>query len=294
MLEFSKELFKNVSVLYVEDDQMTIDEIEYFLKKYIKELYIAKNGQEGLEFFKKYKPNIIITDIQMPVMNGLVMAEKIFEIDPSIPIVVTTAFSESDYIIKAIELGIDKYILKPLNMQELLAIIHKSLYLEKLQKENSDYEDYIHFILDTNPTFMFVMHSNEIEYVNKKLLNLLGLEDIDSLKEQIKDNKSLVKFDEDIDVKNWVEYISSNSHKRHLVKLKNTQNNKFFQREFYVSYRYFENMDKSVFIFIDKNEEKLEQIGNVTSKLIENLEVGISNELLMGELKKILDISNRS
>ncbi len=293
MLQFSKKLFKNVSVLYVEDDEMTIDEIEYFLRRYIKNLYIAKNGQEGLELFKKHKPNIIITDIQMPVMNGLVMAEKIFEIAPSVPIVVTTAFSESDYIIKAIELGIDKYILKPLNMKELLAIIHKSLYLEKLQRENSDYEDYIHFILDSNPTFMFVMHSNEIEYVNKKLLNLLGLEDIDSLKQQLKDN-DLVKIDEDIDIKNWVEYISNNSHKRHLVKLKNTKNNKLFQREFYVSYRHFENMDKSVFIFIDKNEEKLEQIGSVTSKLIENLEVGISNEFLMDELKKILDISNRS
>ncbi len=294
MLEFSKELFNDISVLYVEDDQMTLDEIEFFLKRYVKNLYIAKNGQEGLELFKKYKPNIIITDIQMPIMNGLVMAEKVFEIDPSIPIVVTTAFSESDYIIKAIELGIDKYILKPLNMQELLAIIHKSLYLEKLQKENSNYEDYIHFILDSNPTFMFVMHSNEIEYVNKKLLNLLGLDNIESLKEQLKNNNSLVEFGEDINMSNWLEYISANSHKRHLVKLKNAKNNKFFQREFYISYRYFKNMDKSVFIFIDKNEEKLEQINNVTLKLIKNLEVGISNEFLMDELKKILDISTRS
>ncbi len=293
MLEFSKKSFDNISVLYVEDDEMTIDEIEFFLRKYIKNLYVAKNGQEGLELFKKHKPHIVITDIQMPVMNGLTMAEKILEIDSNIPIVVTTAFSESEYIIKAIELGIDKYILKPLNMEELLAVIHKSLYLNKIERENSDYEDYINFILDSSPTFMFIMHSNEIEYVNKKLLNLLGLADIETLKEQLKTNNNFVKFDEDIEISNWLEYIRVNSHKKHLVKLKNSVNNKFLKKEFYVSYRYFKNMDKSVFIFIDKNEEKFVQINDVALNLIENLKTGISNDFVVDELKKILNISTK-
>ena len=157
--KFDKELFKDVTLLYVEDDIMTLEEISFFLKKYVKNLIIAKNGQEGLELFKKYKPDMVITDIQMPVMNGLEMSERIFEIAPDTPIAITTAFSDGNYIMKAIELGIDKYIIKPINMLEILAVIQKSLNLTSSSKDDH-YEEYIQFILDSNPTFMFIMHLN--------------------------------------------------------------------------------------------------------------------------------------
>lgn len=123
MRKINKELFENISLLYVEDDLMTSQEVTFFLKKYIKNLYVAKNGEEGLELFKKHNPDMIITDVQMPVMNGLAMSEEILKISPTTPIALTTAFSESRYILKAIELGIDKYILKPINIKEILIII---------------------------------------------------------------------------------------------------------------------------------------------------------------------------
>ncbi len=136
---------------------------------------------------------MIISDIQMPVMNGLEMCEKIFKIDPSIPVALTTAYSDSSYLMKAIELGIDKYIIKPINMLEILAVIQKSLNLESNQKE-VHYEDYIQFILDSNPTFMFIMHSDEVEYANRRFLDLMGYENVISLKEQISSCESLFEI----------------------------------------------------------------------------------------------------
>lgn len=129
MRVYDKELFKNITLLYVEDDLMTQEEVSFFLKRYVKELYVANNGVEGLELFKKHNPDMVITDIQMPIKNGLVMAEEIYKINPAVPIAVTTAYSDSEYLMNAIELGIDKYIIKPINMIEILAVIQKSLNL---------------------------------------------------------------------------------------------------------------------------------------------------------------------
>ncbi|AXH08935.1 hypothetical protein CP960_12840 [Malaciobacter halophilus] len=295
MSNFTKQTFKDITLLYVEDDEMTLEEISYFLKRYVKKLLIAKNGVEGLELFKNHKVDIVITDIQMPKLNGLNMVEKMLEINPSVPVVITTAHSESTNLTKAIELGIDKYLLKPINMQEILAIIKKSLYLESLEKQNNSYEDYIQFILDSNSTFMFVMNSNSIEYANKSFLELLGFEDMFSFKEQIKKCEDLLQIDDLNTDENWIEHLIKHPEKRHLVRLKNsTKCERLFKREFFVSYKYFESMNKSVFVFVDKNEEKLEQISEIISKMIDKLNEGVSSQSLMNELKNILNITNRS
>ena len=97
---------KKLSLLYVEDDDNTREELEYFLKNKVKELYVAKNGQEGLDFFEKYQPDLIITDIQMPVMTGTKMIKLIKEKNKTIPIVIITAFNDTDYLFEAIKLNV--------------------------------------------------------------------------------------------------------------------------------------------------------------------------------------------
>lgn len=288
MKKFDKESFKDVTLLYVEDDLMTIEEISYFLQKYVKKLIIAKDGKEGLELFKKHKPDIVITDIQMPKMNGLEMSEEILKTDPSVPIVLTTAYSDSQYLIRAIELGIDKYIVKPINMLELLTIVQKSLFIKK-EVAKVEYCDYLEFILDNNATFMFVVHSSEIEYANKKLLDILGFENIDTFNRKFMEDNNIIEID-NANNKNWLDYVTENNSKRFLVHLKNEN---IYKREFYLKYKYFESINRSVFILIDTNEEKLDRIHTVTLQLLEKLDNGISSESLMSELKNIVQISNR-
>ena len=125
---------KKLSLLYVEDDDNTREELEYFLKNKVKELYVAKNGQEGLEFFEKYQPDLIITDIQMPVMTGTKMIKLIKEKNKTIPIVIITAFNDTDYLFEAIKLNVTNYLTKPLNLfalSEVLANIEKKYKFRK-------------------------------------------------------------------------------------------------------------------------------------------------------------------
>src|SRR3989339_496108 len=84
------------------------------LRILFKEVYVACDGFEGLGIFQKRHYDLIITDIQMPNMNGLDMVQHIRITHPGIPIIITTAFSDQDYFIRSIDLKIDKYLLKPI------------------------------------------------------------------------------------------------------------------------------------------------------------------------------------
>lgn len=116
-------MLSKISLLYVEDDLDVADEVAYFLRKKIATLHLAKNGEEGLELFRKFFPDIIVTDIQMPKMNGLDMIKIIHEENPKIPIIITSAFNETEMLLKAIDVGVDAYMLKPINLKDLLAKI---------------------------------------------------------------------------------------------------------------------------------------------------------------------------
>ena len=73
---------------------------------------MAKNGQQGFEFFEKYKPDLIITDIQMPVMTGTKMIKLIKEINSNIPIVIITAFNDAENLFEAIKLNVSNYLME--------------------------------------------------------------------------------------------------------------------------------------------------------------------------------------
>jgi len=107
---------KTLSILYTEDDDNIRGQLAQFLKRRCANLYLGKNGKEGLKIFKKYHPDIVITDILMPEMDGLKMGEAMRAISPKIPIIITTAFEEPRYFQCAIDLGVDKYVMKPVEL----------------------------------------------------------------------------------------------------------------------------------------------------------------------------------
>ena len=131
---------KTLTVLYVEDDLDTREQFSDFLRRPVGTLITATNGAEGLEAFKKHHPDIVVTDIHMPVMDGLTMAGEIRAIEPSVPIIVITAFEQTDYLMRAVNIGIDKYVTKPVNsflmFECLIECVHRLRAEEQLKLQH--------------------------------------------------------------------------------------------------------------------------------------------------------------
>ena len=118
-----------ISLLYVEDEP----DSRRMLSKIIRHRYpevrllVSGNGEEGLELFKQFKPEVVITDINMPVTNGISMATGIKSLSPTTEIIALTAFTTTQHLLQAIEIGISHYILKPINLEHVFKVIDTSL-----------------------------------------------------------------------------------------------------------------------------------------------------------------------
>ena len=134
------ELLKTFTILYVEDETHLREDLYQNISPFIKTIITATNGLEGLELYKKHRNSLdlIITDILMPKMNGLEMVDEIRKIDSEIPIIYTTAFSDSEYMKKTIEQSIVSYIVKPIDIELLFKAIEKaSLKIENERLKTS-------------------------------------------------------------------------------------------------------------------------------------------------------------
>ena len=128
-------ILKNITILYAEDEKDLREVTHQILKGFTKKQFVAQNGQEGLDLFRKHENEIdlIITDVNMPILNGLEMVKEIKKINLNIPIIVATAFSNKEYLLEAIDIGIDKYVLKPIDISKLLQVMSQSLLYHELK-----------------------------------------------------------------------------------------------------------------------------------------------------------------
>lgn len=120
-------MYKDLNVLCVEDEVGVRKHIVNTLSYYFKEVYEANNGEEGLNAYYDNSPDIIISDIQMPIMDGIEMIKKIRKEDTLTPIILLTAFNSEEYLIKLINLHVQHFILKPVNAQNLEEALENSL-----------------------------------------------------------------------------------------------------------------------------------------------------------------------
>jgi YesN/AraC family two-component response regulator len=136
-----------ISVLYVEDEPTTRSAVARMLKRRVATLYEAENGKEGLELFKQARPNIVISDVRMPVLDGMQMSKEIKLIDKNSKIILTTAHSDANILLDSIDVGVDKYLLKPLDMDALYSAIDQcaeTIVLErKIQQQNREKDELI-------------------------------------------------------------------------------------------------------------------------------------------------------
>ena len=121
---------KNLTLLLVEDEKNISSALQTALEEFFDKIIIAKNGEEGLKKFKKYSPNLVVTDISMPIMDGLTMSSEIKKVSKNTPIVVLSAYSEKEKLLEAIDIHINKYLIKPIDVEELLMSIHQIVHTD--------------------------------------------------------------------------------------------------------------------------------------------------------------------
>lgn len=126
-----------LSALYVEDNLDVAKVAQKLLKLFISKIDHAANGEEALSKFKSKSYDLILTDINMPKMNGIELIENIREFDPHIPIIVVSAHGEQEYMFKAIQAGIDGFILKPLEPEQFKRVLFKAIEKTLIYKEHN-------------------------------------------------------------------------------------------------------------------------------------------------------------
>lgn len=107
---------KNLKVIYIEDNDNTRSSIERFLKRRFGKVFLAENAEKGIELFDKYNPDIAIVDILLPGMGGLEMIKKVRETNTSCRFLITSSVTDAETILQAVDLDIENYIVKPIDM----------------------------------------------------------------------------------------------------------------------------------------------------------------------------------
>jgi len=133
-----KEIASNLRVLYVEDNPHTREATAELFQNFFETLFIASDGEEALEMFQTKKVDLVFTDICIPCLNGIELIKRIREEDSVIPIVVLSAYNDSKYLVEAISLNVDGYIIKPINLTKFLVILKKTVLKYRLAKQEQE------------------------------------------------------------------------------------------------------------------------------------------------------------
>jgi len=181
---------KTKSILYVEDDTISVDAIMDYLDLLFSKVYFAENGMQAYDVYEKNSPDIILTDIDMPELNGIDLIKKIRKKNRDVHIIILSAYTDTEYFIEAVELGLVKYIVKPFVGEKFLQA------LEKIMNEQPK-----QFFIGENCNYDYekkVVTYDDKEYkLTKKEISLMEL--------LIQRKEKLVSFDE-IESIVWSDY----------------------------------------------------------------------------------------
>ena len=216
----------NLSLLYVEDDPFILQNAIEFLNDLFLEVYGAKDGKEALDIYHEKKPDIIITDIDMPHLSGLELCKKIRKDDDTTPIIITTAFANQEYLLKAIELNLVKYLIKPIQEDDLLEALKSATHkLDKKEKSIITLADNLYF-----DTFNYTLKSDD------ELIKLSSNE-IAFLELLLKNKHRIVSYKE---IENFVwdgEYMSEDALKSLVKSLRKKTTKELIQNHSKIGYR---------------------------------------------------------
>ena len=125
-MELSKNV-KHLNVLNVEDDEIAREITKMFLMEFFDNVDVAKNGLEALEKFKKNSYNLVISDLNLPELNGKELVKEIKKINKNVPVLITTAYNDEEMTYELKKIGVNGFIVKPLDLEQFVRTLEKNL-----------------------------------------------------------------------------------------------------------------------------------------------------------------------
>lgn len=202
------ETTRDLEVLYVEDDNALCLTTQELLRLYFAKVDIAADGKEGLEKYAEYKElhgnsyDIVLTDVKMPIMNGFEMLKEIYKITETQPVIIFTAHNSQECLYESISLGVDGFMIKPLNTSQLFKTIFK---VSQAIHNNKMIEDYVEQVEELNSELQ--ASNRALVLKNKELEKSLRMLDTVIAKEEIihpKKTETVSTLEEDEDMKNQI------------------------------------------------------------------------------------------
>ena len=193
-MSIDKNLLKRLTLLYVEDDDIIRNELSQLLANFFSQVLVAKDGKEGLRTFLENQDtiDIVLTDINMPLYNGIEMVKKIRNIDSKISVIFATAYSDNEFLLDAIKLRVQEYIIKPIDIRKLLSFLNdiaSNLYQEFLLKQQQYELTKYKEILDSNNIVIKTDARLNITYVNQLFCDISGYSDSELIGKEFKSLK---------------------------------------------------------------------------------------------------------
>jgi two-component system cell cycle response regulator len=271
MPEYQKSLYRDINVLYVEDELFSREKLLRVLSRRFANVHVAIDGKEGYQLYEKYKPDLIIADIKTSQMSGLEMIKRIRGTNDQVQIIVTTADNENESFIQSIENSVNYFILKPIDLERFLLAIQKSIYQVQLEKELDKQKHLTRAILDFQDNLIFVVENGEIVEFNQAFSNFTGIE-----KSQIYPNAKLLSniFLEDplyytpLEKGKWVQELAALGKKSVKMKWKSKSGKNVI---FYIKTSHISTPNQILFVCTDITELEAESRKNVLLTMIDPL-----------------------
>ncbi len=181
-----KNILKDITLLYVEDDESIRSALSTRLERSVKELFVAKDGEEGYEKYISHTPDIVITDLKMPKVDGIALIQKIREVNKKIPIIITSAHGDSNYLMDAIGFGVYGYLIKPVDKNSLYELLNSHAKTVLFEKECESQNRILQNIINNDANLIAITKGENLTYANKTFLDFYSVNNVDEFVKRYK------------------------------------------------------------------------------------------------------------
>ena len=178
-----KSTAKGFSILYVEDNEALRKNATGLLHKFFDDVVVAEDGAVALEMFKNKHYPIVITDIKMPKMNGFKLTQNIKKIQTNTKVIVMSGFDEKEYLLKAIELGIFRYLKKPVNVTELTNVLYEALQEIKQEQHSQLLLTHLKSIFNYQSSMVLMLNATRSIIANQMFYDFFNVDSVEEFRE---------------------------------------------------------------------------------------------------------------